>query len=273
VKPSRRKEMAKRVCREYRASIRLVCSVFGISESYYHYQTKLSTENAEIADWLLRLTTANRRWGFGLCFLYLRNVKGFGWNHKRVYRIYRELELNLRIKPKRRIKRDKPNALMVPATINQVWSIDFMSDSLSDGRTLRTFNVLDDYNREGLGLDVDLSLPSSRVIRALEQIIEWRGKPSAIRCDNGPEYIAQLLIDWANDQQITLLYIQPGKPTQNAYIERFNRTVRHEWLELHLFESVEQAQYLATKWLWTYNNERPHTAIGGVPPRQLLEAA
>ena len=121
---------------------------------------------------------------------------------------------------------------MVPATINPVWSIDFMSDSLSDGRTLRTFNVLDDYNREGLGIDVDLSLPSSRVIRALEQIIEWRGKPSAIRCDNGPEYIAQLLIDWANDQQITLLYIQPGKPTQNAYIERFNRTVRHEWLEL-----------------------------------------
>ena len=273
MKPSRRKEMAKRACREYRASIRLICSVFGISESCYHYQAKLSTENAEIADWLLRLTTANRRWGFGLCFLYLRNVKGLVWNHKRVYRIYRELELNLRIKPKRRIKRDKPNALMVPATINQVWSIDFMSDSLSDGRTLRTFNVLDDYNREGLGIDVDLSLPSSRVIRALEQIIEWRGKPSAIRCDNGPEYIAQLLIDWANEQQITLLYIQPGKPTQNAYIERFNRMVRHEWLELHLFESVEQAQYLATKWLWTYNNERPHTAIGGVPPRQLLKAA
>ena len=93
------------------------------------------------------------------------------------------------------------------------------------------------------------------MIRALEQIIEWRGKPSAGRCDNGPEYIAQLLIDWANDQQITLLYTQPGKPTQNAYIERFNRTVRHEWLELHLFESVEQAQYLATKWLWTYNND------------------
>ena len=181
--------------------------MFGISESCYHYQAKLSTENAEIADWLLRLTTANRRWGFGLCFLYLRNVKGLVWNHKRVYRIYRELELNLRIKPKRRIKRDKPNALMVPATINQVWSIDFMSDSLSDGRTIRTFNVLDDYNREGLGIDVDLSLPSSRVIRALEQIIEWRGKPSAIRCDNGPEYIAQLLIDWADEQQITLLYI------------------------------------------------------------------
>jgi len=191
-----------------------------------------------IAAWLLRLTTANRRWGFGLCFLYLRNVQGYGWNHKRVYRIYRELELNLRIRPKRRIKRDKPDALSVPVVMNQVWSIDFMSDALADGRLLRTFNVLDDYNREGLAIEVDLSLPSQRVIRALEQVIEWR-----------------------------------GKPTQNAYIERFNRTVRHEWLDLHVFESVEHAQQLATEWLWTYNNERPHTAIGGVPPRSLLKAA
>jgi putative transposase len=244
-----------------------------VSESCYYYQPKLSSENAEVADWLLRLTMANRRWGFGLCFLYLRNVKGFVWNHKRVYRIYRELELNLRIKPRRRIKRDKPDALSVPVTINQVWSIDFMSDSLTDGRLLRTFNVLDDYNREGLAIEVDLSLPSERVIRSLEQVIEWRGKPSAIRLDNGPEYIAQSLVDWANENRITLLYIQPGKPTQNAYIERFNRTVRHEWLDMHYFETVEQAQQLATEWLWKYNNQRPHTAIGGIPPRQLLMAA
>jgi len=116
-------------------------------------------------------------------------------------------------------------------------------------------------------------LPSLRVIRSLEQIIEWRGKPDALRCDNGPEYISQKLIDWANKQQITLLYIQPGKPTQNAYIERFNRTARHEWLDLYLFKSIEHAQLLATRWPWTYNNERPHTAIGGIPPRQLLAAA
>ena len=91
--------------------------------------------------------------------------------------------------------------------------------------------------------------------------------------DNGPEYIAQVLVDWANEQQITLMYIQPGKPTQNAYVERYNRTVRHEWLDMHMFESVEQAQFLATQWLWMYNNERPHTAIGGIPPRHLLKAA
>lgn len=226
-----------------------------------------------IADWLLRLTTTYKRWGFGLCFFHLRNVKGFSWNHKRVYRIYRELELNLRIKPRRRLRRDKPDALGEVTAINQVWSMDFMSDSLADGRPLRTFNVLDDYSREGLGIEVDLSLPGERVTRCLDQIIEWRGKPDAIRCDNGPEYVSQALRSWSERHKITLLYIQPGKPTQNAYIERFNRTVRHEWLDLHIFESVEHAQELAAQWLWVYNNERPNTAIGGIPPSRMLMAA
>ena len=180
---------------------------------------------------------------------------------------------NMRIKPKRLIKRDKPEALSVPGAINQVWSMDFMSDSLIDGRTLRTFNVIDDYNREGLAIDVDLSMPSLRVIRSLEQVIEWRGKPAAIRCDNGPEYLSGELVTWANKHKITIIYIQPGKPTQNAYVERFNRTVRHEWLNMYVFDSVEQAQMLATEWLWKYNNERPNMAIGGVPPKQLLKAA
>lgn len=111
------------------------------------------------------------------------------------------------------------------------------------------------------------------MIRSLEQIVEWRGKPAAIRCDNGSDYISQQLIDWANKQRITLLYIQPAKSTQNAHIERFNRTARHEWLDMHLFAFVEQAQLLATQWLCIYNNERPHTAIGGIPPIRLLEAA
>lgn len=265
--------MAKEVIIKHAMSIRLACVCLGISESCFYYQSKLNTENEQIADWLLRLTDKQKRWGFGLCFLYLRNVKGFRWNHKRVYRIYRELELNLRIKPRRRIKRDKPDALSVPTAINEVWSMDFMSDSLANGRSIRTFNVIDDFNREGLAIDVDFSLPSARVIRSLEQAIEWRGKPNTIRCDNGPEYISEAIKNWAQARQITLQYIQPGKPTQNAYVERFNRTVRHEWLDLTLFESIEQAQELATQWLWTYNNERPHTAIGGVPPRQLLQAA
>jgi len=265
--------MAKAAIARHDISIRFACICLNISETGFRYQPVLSTENALIADWLLRLTQTHKRWGFGLCFLYLRNVQGFGWNHKRVYRIYRQLELNLRIKPRRRIVRDQPDVLSVPKAINQVWSMDFMSDSLGDGRKFRTFNVMDDYNREGLAIEVGHSLPSERVIRALQQVIEWRGKPAAIRCDNGPEYISQRLIDWTTEQRITLLYIQPGKPTQNAYIERFNRTARHEWLDMHVFNSIEHAQLLATQWLWTYNHERPHSAIGGVPPRQLLEAA
>lgn len=189
VRPSRRKEMAQRAVNQHQISIRLACKAFKISETCYRYQAKHSGENAHIADWLLRLTTTHRTWGFGLCFLYLRNVKGYRYNHKRVYRIYRELELNLRIKPKRRLKRDKPDELAVPRQINDMWSMDFMHDKLSDGRSFRTFNVIDDYNREGLGIEVDLSLPALRMIRSLERIIEWRGKPKSIRCDNGPEYL------------------------------------------------------------------------------------
>jgi len=254
-------------------SIRRACQLFSISETCYRYQPKLSDDNALIADWLLRLTYTNRKWGFGLCFLYLRNVKGMKYNHKRVYRIYRELELNLRIKPKRRLKRDKPDPLEVPRQINMTWSIDFMHDRLDDNRGFRTFNVLDDYNREGLGIEVDLSLPSARVIRTLERIIEWRGKPQTIRSDNGPEYISGEFQNWAKKRGIHLQYIQPGKPQQNAYVERFNRTVRHEWLDEHLFSSIEHAQQTATQWLWRYNAERPNMALGGFTPYQKLAKA
>jgi putative transposase len=265
--------MARNALSKHGLSIRLACETFGISETCYRYQPKLSGNNAHIADWLLRLTTTNRTWGFGLCFLYLRNVKGYGYNHKRVYRIYRELELNLRIKPKRRLKRDKPDELAVPRQINEVWSMDFMHDRLEDGRSFRTFNVIDDYNREGLGIEVDLSLPALRVIRTLDRIIEWRGKPKVIRCDNGPEYLSSHLISWAERHRVRLQYIQPGKPQQNAYVERFNRTVRHEWLDQHLFESIAHAQDTATQWLWRYNNERPNMALGGITPMQKLNQA
>ena len=221
--------MAVEAVADRNVSIALACRAFSISESCYRYERKLSDENAEIAERLVKLTTNRRTWGFGLCFLYLRNVKGFGWNHKRVYRIYCELELNLRVKPKKRLKRDKPDALVVPDTANHTWSMDFMADQLADGRSIRTLNVLDDFNREGLGIEVDFSLPTERVVRSLNQIIEWRGKPQIIRVDNGPEYISGKLMAWAANRNIHILYIQPGKPQQNAYIERYNRTVRHDW--------------------------------------------
>jgi putative transposase len=265
--------MAQRAISEKGVSIRLACQAFGISKTCYRYQAKLSSENAEISDWLIRLTNSQRNWGFGLCFLYLRNVKGYRWNHKRVYRIYRLLELNLRIKPKKRLVREKPEALAEPTEVNQVWSMDFMHDQLSDGRSIRLFNVIDDFNREGLEIEVDFSLPSERVIRSLDRIIEWRGRPDRIRCDNGPEYISATLMAWAKRQGITLDFIQPGKPQQNAYIERYNRTVRYDWLAHYLFDSIEEVQEFATRWLWTYNHERPNMAIGGITPKQKLALA
>ena len=180
VRPSHRCEMAQQAVRDKAIPIRLACEAFRVSESCYRYETKSNAENEQIANRLIRLTDNNRSWGFGLCYLCLRNVKKYPWNHKRIYRIYRELELNLRIKSGKRLVDDKPDALVVPLGINQVWSIDFMHDQLQDGRSIRLFNVIDDFNREALGIEVNFSLPSERVIRSLDQIIAWRGKPSII---------------------------------------------------------------------------------------------
>jgi putative transposase len=255
------------------ATINLVCRAFGISQTCYRYKAKLDEENSLIADWLVRLTNNQRNWGFGLCFLYLRNVKDFKWNHKRVYRIYRELELNLRIKPRHRLVREKPLPLAVPTAINQSWSMDFMHDQLADGRSIRLFNVIDDFIREGLGIKVDFSLPSERVIRSLDRIIEWRNKPNAIRCDNGPEYISAVTLAWAAKRGIRIDFIQPGQPQQIAYVERYNRTVRYDWLAHHLFETLDQIQEFATRSLWTYNHDRPNMALGGITPKQKFALA
>lgn len=265
--------MAQRAVTQFQASIRVACEAFGISEKCYRYQAKLSSENQQIADLLVRLTHNQRNWGFGLCYLYLRNVKGYTWNHKRIYRIYCELELNMRIKPRKRLVRAQPEPLQVPFASNEIWSMDFMHDQLADGRTIRLFNVIDDFNRQGLCIDVDFSLPALRVIRSLEQVIEWRGKPKMIRCDNGPEYASSALMQWAERRGIMLQFIQPGKPQQNAYIERYNRTVRYDWLAHHLFDSIDQVQDFATRWLWSYNHERPNMALGGITPIQKLAMA
>ena len=133
--------------------------------------------------------------------------------------------------------------------MNQTWSMDFMHDQLGDGRSFRAFNVIDDFNPEGLGIEIDFSLPTEPVIRALDQIIEWRGKPGAIRSDNGPEYIGHKLAESSKKHIITLLFIQPGNPQQNAYVERYNRTVRIDWLSQYIFTTIEEVQKAATKWL------------------------
>lgn len=260
--------MAQHSVANHPVSIRAACRWFQISETCYRYESKLQPENDFIALSLERLCNSDgcSDWGFGMCFDHFRNVKGYKWNHKRVYRIYRELALNLRIRPKRRLNRHTPEPLKEPIKQNQVWSIDFMHDQLSDGRQYRLFNVIDDFKREGLAAEPDFSLPAERVTRVLDQLIEQRAKPIAIRCDNGPEFISNVFTRWANKHGIRIDYIQPGNPQQNAYIERFNRTVRFGLVSKYLFDSLEEVQDRATKWLWFYNHRRPHTANGGHPP-------
>ncbi len=266
VKPSQRKEMAVKAVALKGCSAAFACKAFNISQTCYRYQAKLSDENILIAEKLIKLTDDESDWGFGMCFDYLRNVQGYKWNHKRVYRIYCELALNLRIKPRRRLKRHKPEPLKEPTKANQVWSVDFMHDQLSDGRKIRLFNAIDDYRREGLAIEAGFSIPAIRVTRVLNQLLEYRGKPSVIRCDNGPEFISHEFVNWAEKRKIRIEYIQPGNPQQNAYIERANKTIRYSWLSKHLFDSLEEVQNYATEWLWFYNHKRPHKANGGYPP-------
>jgi putative transposase len=220
-----------------------------------------------LAQELRQLAEKQPRWGCDKMTDYLKNT-GHAWNHKRIRRVYRALSLHLKRKPKKRLPARVPQILAVPEQVNQTWSLDFMSDALSNGRTFRTFNVIDDFNREALWIEVDTSLPAERVVRVLDQLLSWRAKPTRIRMDNGPELISQRLENWAKEKQIELLHIQPGKPAQNAYIERFNRTYREEVLDAYLFDDLQEVRYITERWLEDYNTIRPHEALQGLPPRQ-----
>jgi putative transposase len=187
-----------------------------------------------------------------------------------MYRIYTAMKLNLRRKHKKRLPARVLEPLAQPIHPNLTWSMDFMHDGLMGGKPFRSFNVIDDFNREVLNITIDTSLTSLRVIRELNKLIEWRGKPIKWRCDNGPEYVSQALEDWAVANKIQLTFIQKGKPHQNGYVERFNRTYREEILDNYAFENLSQARTMTNAWMWVYNNERPHSSLGYMTPRGFL---
>lgn len=215
-------------------------------------------------------TVAQRtRWGFWKCFDRLR-LDGHRWNHKRVHRVYCALRLNLPRRTKKRLPTRIVAPLAAPSDHNRVWAMDFMHDALYSSRRFRTFNVLDESNREALAIEIGTSVPSARVIRVLERRIDLHGKPEALRMDNGPEFTASAFEDWCRQRGIARKYIAPGKPDQNAFIERFNRTYRNEVLDAYVFESIEQVQLLTDDWLTVYNHERPHESLGRVPPLMFM---
>ena len=215
------------------------------------------------------LASAHVRWGFDKMMSRIRNL-GYKWNHKRVYRIYCEMGLNIRIKPKKRLPRREATALIQPIKQNICWSVDFMSDVLESGQRFRTLNVIDDYNRHALLIKPSLSMPAVYVTQLLDQVIDTQGKPEIIRVDNGPEYISAVFKDWANQKGIFIQYIQPGKPAQNGFIERFNKTYRQDILDMYIFSSIDEVEQLTNDWMDTYNNIRPHESLGNLTPSEFL---
>jgi len=247
-------------------SERRACCLMNISRSVYRYQRK-QVDDGEIVEQLRQLAERKPRWGFGKMFQRLRN-QGYRWNHKRVRRIYREQWLNLRVKPKKRLPSRQPTPLAQPESANESWSVDFMSDSLQSGRTFRTFNIIDNFNREALAIEIDISLLSGRAVRVLNTVAAWRGYPRRLRSDNGPELISQKLATWSEKRSVLLDFIEPGKPAQNAYIERYNRTYREDVLDLYLFSNLAEVRQLTEQWLEEYNAVRPHDSLNGLPPNQ-----
>lgn len=261
---------------EHRMSKVRACQAVKLSRSaYYRRPDEAEGRDRPVIDALNALVGTHPRWGFGLCFDALR-LKGHRWNHKRVYRVYKAMGLNLPRRKKRRLPDRPRQPLDAPVAVNHIWSLDFMSDALYGGKRFRTLNIIDDGVREVLNIVVDTSIPGGRVVRTLEQLAHWRGVPTALRMDNGPELLSQVLVDWCERRGVALRYIQPGKPNQNAFIERFNRTYRTEVLDAYLFTSLAQVRAITDDWIEIYNEQRPHRSLGRIPPsrfRRQLETA
>jgi putative transposase len=241
-----------------------------LSRTAFAYRPTKKVEDTLIKQELLALVEENRTHGFWKLYTRLRN-EGFYWNNKRVYRVYCELKLNRRKKPKKRLPSREKLALVQPEQANRCWSLDYMSDALMNGRRFRTANVIDDFNREALGIRAGFSLPAERVTEFLDEIAETRGYPNELRVDNGPENISSVMSNWAANNAVVIKFIQPEKPAQNGYIERFNRTFREEVLDMNLFYDISHIQAITDEWLVKYNSKRPHESLGDLTPLRFSE--
>jgi putative transposase len=270
VGPAQRRQLAHWIVQVKTFSKQRACRLAGLSRRMFAYRSKRQPDT-KVEQAVQVLANRHPGWGFWKLYYRLRRQGDF-YNHKRIWRIYRHLGLNLPRRKKKRLPDYIRQPLPKVTAVNQIWSLDFMSDVLRDGRRFRTLNVLDDYNRQALGIEIDFSLPAKRVIRLLEQTIESHGKPQCLRCDNGPEFISIALTEWCESNEIKLHWIEPGKPTQNAFVERFNGTFRREVLNAYLFRNLSQVRQVVESWIIDYNTQRPHQALGFLTPIEFKQA-
>lgn len=252
---------------EHDLSQRQACRAVNMPRATYQYKPR-AKDDQQIITLLAELVDKHPSIGFWKCYHRLRR-QGYQWNHKRVYRIYTGMKLNIRRRAKKRLPARVKQALFQPDRLNQVWSLDFMSDSLWDGKRYRLLNIMDDFNREVLDIVADTSLPSLRVIRTLKKLLLIRGTPDMIRVDNGPEFISDKLDSWCKDKKIQLVFIQPGKPTQNAYIERLNGSLRRELLNAYVFRTISEVREQVNEWMEDYNFLRPHESLNNKTPMEM----
>ena len=259
-----RREEVRWLWGQFLVSQRRVCGLIQIAESSYRYVSRRNDEELRIR--LVEVAREKPRWGYRRLQILL-DRSGERVNHKRVYRVYREAGLVMKRKTRRRLLRaGSPRPPVTGA--NQEWALDFVHDAVESGRAMRVLSVIDVYTRECLALEVDTSFASRRVTRVLEGILLERGKPAAIRCDNGPEMTSRHFLAWCVERQIELIHIEPGKPVQNAHVESFHGRLREECLNVSWFENLFEARRKIAAWREEYNQERPHSSLGYLTPAE-----
>ena len=247
-------------------SQRRACALIGMHPRTYRYQSR-RPDDAVMRERLKKLANERRRFGYRRLHILLRR-EGLEVNHKKLFRLYREERLTVRRRGGRKRAIGTRAPMTLPQGPNQRWSLDFVSDQLSDGRRFRVLVVVDDFTRECLALVVDTSLSGSRVARELDGLIARRGKPLMVVSDNGTELTSRAILQWQEDRDVEWHYIAPGKPIQNAFVESLNGRFRDECLNEHLFRSLSAARHLIEEWRVDYNHDRPHTSLGGLTPNE-----
>ena len=263
VKPCERRTVVTYAIETHSLSITRACKTVGLSKTMYYY--KSIKDDSVVIDKLIELAKKKPMEGQDNYYARIRN-EGLVWNRKRVRRIYLLMGLNHKRKHKKRIPSRVKQPLLVPAALNEVWSMDFMSDTMENRRKFRTLNIIDDHNREALWVEASFSFPSRLVIRALENVIAEKGQPKIIRTDHGPEFISGEFQLRCESKRLKQQFTQPGNPMQKGYIERFNRSFRADILDSYLLNNLMQVNILAENWMKKYNNERPHEPLGQKPP-------